>query len=77
MNEQLIEKAEVFEDLLKHPGWEIFKSDVETMINDTTLEVLEDEENPMIFKRGIVQGMKRLLCYPHERIEEALKTKGR
>ncbi len=70
---ELNEQASYFEDLTKHLGWRLLVSLIEEEIKSQTMLVMSDLENARLIEKSRIAGMKRVLQYPDEIIEQAHK----
>jgi len=70
----IIERGEIYRELIKSPGWELLLSEVGAIINSNTSSIIERSDHPMFAERGIVKGMTQVLKIPSDAIDEAVRV---
>jgi hypothetical protein len=74
MTEQdLIERGEIYKNLMEHPGWTLLCHDIKELIESNMAQVLDKSNEPMFAERGMIKGMTKTLLIPTDAVEEATR----
>lgn len=65
MTQQELQELEILNDLFSHPGWKLFRAEIEQMkLNHTESADKECPDNDSWqFRRGVVSNMRYILNY--------------
>ena len=67
------DKARLYADLIKHPGWKLLEDEIGALVKRTTDAVMNDLEGAKIQEKAIVAGMNLTISLPTDTIAQLNK----
>ena len=70
---ELKDRANIYAELIKHPGWAVLIHDGNNAITNITAAIMNTSGDTCDKDKGIVSGINLILSWPTDIISEAVK----